>query len=150
MDIGDLLDESLVIADLQADEKFKAFDALLELMVNCGKLGQKAQALEDCIRRENYLSTGLENGLAVPHAKTTAVNDLVLAFGFSKNGIEFDSLDGKPAHFIFLLLSPVNTSGPHIKVLSQITRKFRDEDLYNKIFNAENSQELLDILKSSD
>ena len=150
MDIGDLLDESLIIAGLKADEKFKAIEALLGLMVSCGKLGQKSQALEDCIRREQYLSTGLENGLAVPHAKTTAVNDLVLAFGYSKNGIEFDSLDGKPAHFIFLLLSPVNTSGPHIKILSQITRRFREEDFYNKIFNAETGKEILEILKSSD
>lgn len=149
MGIAKLLDQSVIKRNLKSRSKSDAIKELLDVFEACGKINNEAQALKDCIERENYLSTGFENGLAVPHAKTEAVNELILAFGISREGIEFDSLDGKPAHFIFLLLSPVNESGPHIKVLSEITRQFQDAQIPRKILAAESTSAILNIFGSS-
>ncbi|MFQ5584012.1 MAG: PTS sugar transporter subunit IIA [Calditrichia bacterium] len=148
MSFGELLDEKLIKSQLKGGDKFAIIEELLDLIASAGKLRDKSLALQDCIKREKYLSTGLENGLAIPHAKTEATGELLMSFGISREGIEFDSLDGKPAHFIFLLLSPVNTSGPHIKVLSQITRLFRQKDITGRLLQAAGPEEILAILKS--
>jgi PTS system fructose-specific IIC component len=148
MSFTELLQESLIEIDLKGTDKYQVIEELLDLMVAYGVLSNKKQALKDSIDRENYLSTGLENGLAVPHAKTRATEKLVLAMGISSNGIEFDSLDGKPAHYIFLLLSPVNTSGPHIKVLSEITKSFRNEHIFEKLSEANSAKDYVEIIRS--
>ncbi len=149
MEIAELLNDSLIQWNLKSRNKSEAIKELLDLMASCGKIKNKKQALTDCIEREDYLSTGFENGLAVPHAKTEAVDELLLAFGISKEGIEFDSLDGKPAHFIFLLLSPVNESGPHIKVLSEITRQFQVAEIPREILAAKSTRDILNIFESN-
>lgn len=148
MTLKELLSDSLIQWELKGKTKAEVIDELLDLMVSNGKINSKELALRDCLERENYLSTGFENGLAVPHAKSNAVSDLVLAFGISKSGIEFDSLDGKPAHFIFLLLSPVDKSGPHIKVLAQITRQFQNAEITEKIFGVNTTEDLINIFHS--
>ena len=148
MDTVDLLDESLITLSLTAKDKYKAIEELLDLLVKAGKVKNREQALKDLIEREEYLSTGLENGLAVPHAKTDAVDGVLLAFGLSKEGIEFESVDGKPAHYIFLVLSPRETSGPHIRILAQITRLFKHPDVPQKIMNAKTPSEVIEIIRS--
>jgi len=148
MVVTELLNPSLIQLELKGRTKTAVIEELLDLLISGGKIEDKTLALKDCVIRENYLSTGFENGLAVPHAKTEAVSELLLAFGISRTGIEFDSLDGKPAHFIFLLLSPVNESGPHIKVLAQITRQFQDATIADKIFAANSAEDIMNILQS--
>lgn len=148
MPVAELLNESLICLELKSKNKTEVIEELLALMADCGAIRNKELAFKDCLERENYLSTGFENGLAVPHAKTEATDELILAFGVSRGGIEFDSLDGKPAHFIFLLLSPVNESGPHIKVLSRITRQFQDADIAKRIFRANSPEDILTIFES--
>lgn len=148
MVVAKLLNPSLVKLELKGRTKTAVIEELLDLLISGGKITDKGLALKDCVIRENYLSTGFENGLAVPHAKTEAVSDLLLAFGVSRAGVEFDSLDGKPAHFIFLLLSPINESGPHIKVLSQITRQFQDAMIADKILAAKSAEDIMNIFQS--
>jgi fructose-specific phosphotransferase system IIA component len=148
MVVTELLNPSLIELKLKGSTKTAVIEELLDLLISSGKIKDKALALKDCVIRENYLSTGFENGLAVPHAKTESVSELLLAFGISRAGIEFDSLDGKPAHFIFLLLSPVNESGPHIKVLAQITRQFHDATIADKILAANSDEEIMNIFQS--
>ncbi len=148
MNTVDLLDESLIILELNARDKYQAIEELLDLLVAAGKVHDRTQALKDLIEREQYLSTGLENGLAVPHAKTDAVDQVLLAFGLSREGIEFESVDGKPAHFIFLVLSPRETSGPHIRILAQITRMFKQPEVPQQFMNAKSASEIIDIIRS--
>jgi fructose-specific phosphotransferase system IIA component len=148
MVVTELLNPSLIQPELKGRTKTAVIEELLDLLIRAGKIKDKTLALKDCVIRENYLSTGFENGLAVPHAKTEAVSELLLAFGVSRSGIEFDSLDGKPAHFIFLLLSPVNESGPHIKILAQITRQFQDTTIAAKILAATSVEDILNVFQS--
>ncbi len=148
MNIGDLLTEELIIEDLKGENKFEVIEELLDLLVRAGKVEDRETALNDLIEREQYLSTGLERHLAVPHAKTSAVRELLVSFGRSLKGLDFDTLDGKPAHFIFLVLSPRDTSGPHIKTLAQITRNFRDDTIPEQLMNAKSRREILEIIQN--
>ena len=148
MVVTELLNPSLIQLELKGRTKAAVIEELLDLLIHGGQIRDKTLALKDCVIRENYLSTGFENGLAVPHAKTEAASELLLAFGISRNGIEFDSLDGKPAHFIFLLLSPINESGSHIKILAQITRQFQDATIADKILAANSAEDIMNIFQS--
>ncbi len=148
MTIGELITEDLITDSLQGENKFDVIAELLDLLVKKGLVKDRDTAYQDLVEREHYLSTGLENGLAVPHAKTSAAQQLLISFGLSRRGVEFDSLDGKPAHFIFLVLSPRDTSGPHIKILAQITRNFRNGEVGKKLLEAKSPKEILEIFKT--
>ncbi len=148
MTLGELVSEDLINADLQGKNKQEVVEELLELLVKAGKVEARNTALNDLMEREQYLSTGLENGLAVPHAKTAAAPELMVSFGLNRKGLDFDSLDGHPAHFIFLVLSPRDTSGPHIKTLAQITRNFREGEVGQQILNAPDSAAIYEIIQN--
>ena len=145
--LHELLSEELVNLDLKEGNKFQVIEDLLELTVQAGRISDRQTALDDLLERERYLSTGFENGLAVPHAKTKAVSEIVLAFGLSKDGVEFDSLDGKPTHFIFLLLSPMDTGGPHIQTLALIARNFQKPETIERLHQVDTHEDLLEVFK---
>lgn len=147
MSIGSLLSESLIDDNLSGSHKYEVIEKLLELLVKNNNIRDKQTCLNDLIEREQLLSTGLENGLAVPHAKSSAAENLVVSFGLCREGLDFGTLDGKPAHFIFLVVSPLNTSGPHIKMLAQITRNFRELEIGEKLLAAKNKKEILSIIQ---
>lgn len=147
MNLQELLNENLVTVDLHEGNKFQIIQELLDLAVQGGKVHDRERALKDLIEREQYLSTGFENGLAVPHAKSEAVTEMVLVFGLNKQGVDFDSLDGKPTHFVFLLLSPMDTSGPHIQTLALLARNFQRPDNVARLKNAPGVQEVMKILR---
>lgn len=148
MGLEELLNEELISEDLTGKNKYQVIEELMDLLVKAGKIEDRETCLRDLIEREQYLSTGLENGLAVPHAKTIASRELLVSFGISREGLDFDSLDGKPAHFIFLVISPRDTSGPHIKILAQITRNFRENEIVRQIKVAKTRSEILKIFHS--
>lgn len=147
MNLTELLNESLIKTDLHEGNKFQIIEELLDVAVSAGKIHDRELALKDLIEREQYLSTGFEYGLAVPHAKSEAVTEMVLVFGLSKNGVEFDSLDGKPTHYIFLLLSPMDTSGPHIQILALLARNFQNSNILDKLKYAETREDLMQIFQ---
>lgn len=147
MNLVEMIDSRFVKLDLSDSNKFELIEELLDVAVAQGKINNREQALKDLIEREQYLSTGFENGLAVPHAKTDAVDDMVLVFGLNREGVDFDSLDGKPTHFVFLLLSPMDTSGPHIQTLALLARNFQNEGNIEKLKDVTGEKELLEIIK---
>ena len=148
MGLDELLSEELIAEDLKGKNKYQVIEELLDLLVTAGKIEDRETCLNDLIEREQYLSTGLENGLAVPHAKTTASQELLVSFGISREGLDFDSLDGKPAYFIFLVISPRDTSGPHIKILAQITRNFRDNDIVKRMKDSKTRSDILKVFQT--
>ncbi|MCB0283283.1 MAG: PTS sugar transporter subunit IIA [Calditrichaeota bacterium] len=149
MDISNFLSEKSVIYSLKSQNKKQVVRELLALMADNGLVNDSDLAFSDIMSRENHLSTGMENGLAIPHAKTDAVKKLVVAFGVHRKGLDYDSLDGKPAHFIFLVLSPRDTSGPHIQALAQISRTLKNSDIRSEILQAQNAQHIFQLLTQS-
>jgi len=142
MKLSELLTENFVTAGLTGKNKFQLIEELLDLLHAGGKIVDRELALKDVLAREGYLSTGLENGLAIPHAKTDGVGELVMSFGLKKDGVDFDSLDNKPAHLIFLVLSPRDTSGPHIRALAAITKNLKDAEKRKSLLGAQSSEEI--------
>ena len=147
MKLSDYLPSRQISMDLKSSSKFPLIEELLDLAAENGKLLDRDLALQDVLAREGYLSTGLENGIAIPHAKTDGVDKLILAFGIKRGGLDFESLDGKPASLIFLALSPRDTAGPHIKSLAIISRTLKDPAIRSALIDASSVDEAAAIIK---
>ena len=148
MKLADYLPENHIKTGLKGTRKIEIIEDLLKLMLDLGVIQDYEAALNDILSREGYLSTGLENGLAIPHAKTRGIEALSMVFGLVPDGVEFETLDGKPAHMIFLVLSPVDTSGPHIQALALISRNLKNESTRNQIIKAQSEKEVAEIFRS--
>ena len=109
---------------------------------------------EDVLRavreREAVLSTGIGHGVAIPHGKSAAVNELRMAAGRMQEPIDFDALDGQPVSLVFLLVGPESAAGPHIKALSRISRMVRREDVRERLIAASNAEEFLQALQEAE
>jgi mannitol/fructose-specific phosphotransferase system IIA component (Ntr-type) len=145
MQLKDYLPETHIIVDLKGKRKIEIIEELLELMKDLKLITDYELAMHDILAREGYLSTGLENGLAIPHAKTQGIENLSMVFGVKKDGVDFETLDGKPAHLIFLVLSPVDTSGPHIQALALISRNLKEAANRDKLKKAKTAAEIAGI-----
>ncbi len=147
MDISKHLHEEQIVVPLKSESKFQAIEELVDALHCNQRLNDRDLALKDVLEREGYSSTGLEKGLAIPHAKTDGVSSLEIAFGLSPGGIDFESLDGKPARLIFLVLSPRSTSGPHIQTLAVISRNLKNKELREKLEQASSAKEAMRIIR---
>ena len=133
MDFEDLLGPNPGVIDSRASNRWEAIDELVEALASRNKIGAEQKvSIIACIKaREFRMSTGIGVGIGVPHASTNLVSDLVVAIGRSRNGIQFDALDGKPVHLVLLFLVPEGQFQKHVNTLSNIakllhTRDFRD------------------------
>lgn len=149
MDISDILQENHICANLQGSTKFQVIEELLDLLHHNKRLINREVALNDILAREGHLSTGLENGLAIPHAKTDGVAGLDIAFGLKRDGVDFESLDHKPANFIFLVVSPRDTAGPHIKALADISRHLKEISTRKALAKSQDAAEIARIFRGS-
>jgi len=150
MELKGLLTSDQIIYGLRGHTRNEIINELLKALAKCGKVNDRQLALKNVLEREDLLSTGMEKGLAIPHAKTDAVDGLVVAFGLHKQGVDFNSLDGQAAHFIFLVLSPHDTSGPHIKALAQISRKLKTEQVRDLLKKADSTEDIEKIFNITD
>ncbi|MBN1898603.1 MAG: PTS sugar transporter subunit IIA [Spirochaetes bacterium] len=146
MSLLDILDEKAITVHLQELEKESVIKELLDLLVKAGKLKDKELAFHDVMEREKKGSTGLEKGIAVPHAKTAAVTALSMSIGISAEGVDFNSMDGEYSHIFFLLLAPPGASGPHVAALSNIARLVQPPLIRDKLKNAKSPGEVIDII----
>jgi mannitol/fructose-specific phosphotransferase system IIA component (Ntr-type) len=152
MKLSELIDTQAVVGELQATSKEEAVKEMVEALAGAGKVSAKDTAglVAALMAREQLGSTGIGQGLAVPHAKHESVGDLVAAFGRSKPGIEFDSLDGEPVQLVFLLLSNKEASGLHLEALAYITKLLRDDVFCRFLKDAKDTAELVELLKEAD
>lgn len=152
MKLSELIDTQAIVSDIQAATKEEAIAELVAALAAAGKVA-KADTEKLCaalMAREQLGSTGIGQGLAVPHAKHENVADLVAAFGRSRKGIEFDSLDGDPAYLVFLLLSNKEASGLHLEALAYITKLLRDDVFCRFLKEAKDRAEIVELLKEAD
>ena len=145
MKFSDFIQAENILPDLNAQSKLDVIKELLNHMESTGEVTDYDQALNDILIRENHLSTGLEHGIAIPHAKTDGVKKLSVVFGIKKTGIDFESLDTKPANLFFLVLSPKNTSGPHIQALALISRNLSVNTNRDRLKSAKSVKEIIEI-----
>lgn len=146
MKIQELLTENVVRIPLNSTEKLDIITELVDLLDHAKKLSNRDIALNAVLERERVMSTGMGEGVAIPHAKTDAVNELVAAFGITKQEVDFQAIDEKPVRMVFLLIGPVDPTGPHLQALSRISRLMHRKDFRDKIVAARSSGEVIEAI----
>ncbi len=136
----------LVTIDLPGRTKSEVIRALLDLACRSGKVLDPEGALQAVLEHEAGMSTGMEHGIAIPHAKTNAVEDLVACVGITRRKINFESLDRRPARIFIMTLSPRDGTGPHVQFLADISRILKDGAVRKRLLKAHTDQELLELL----
>lgn len=147
MAIVDLITENLIKVPLAAKTKIETIRELVDVLDKAGKIDDADGVFKAVIARENMGSTGLEKGIAVPHAKTEKVKNIIMAIGIAPDGIDFDSLDGEPSKLFFLLLAQPNQSGPHIEALAEIARITRSKSFCRLLIGAANATEVVELFR---
>ncbi len=132
--------------ELKGNTKDEIIEEMIDMLVADGKIKNRQQALQAVRDRENKMSTGMQHGIAIPHGKTNAVDNLVVALALKKEGIDFGALDGKPCKIFIMTISPRGRTGPHISYLSDISKLLNNADIREKLLNAQNEDEMKRIL----
>ena len=145
MAIIDLVAPEVIKVGLTSKDKPAVLRELLQILIDAGKVTNKEEILDALTKRESLQSTGLEAGIAVPHAKTQAVTALTLAIGISPEGIDFDAIDRQPSKLFFLMLAPPDKSGPHIEALAEIARMSKSRAFISALAAAKNAQEVMEL-----
>ncbi len=146
--LKEVLSVDLVTTNLQGRDKREIIYNMLKLLDKSGKVKDFDLAFKDLLDHEAGMSTGMDNGIAIPHAKSEAVDELIAAVGISKRKINFECLDRKPAQIFVMTLSPKGTGGPHVQFLADIGRLLRDKKQRKALLAAKNDAELLEVLTS--
>ena len=152
MNIKEFICTDALSVDLKSKSKPEVIEELLSLLIKAGAVDKKhkKKILEVLMAREALGSTAIGQGIAIPHGKCDCVKELVGCLAISKEGINFESLDGEPAHIFFLLIAPVDSAGPHLKALARISRLLKDKFVRDGFRAAEDADMLLKILEQED
>jgi fructose PTS system EIIBC or EIIC component len=147
MKISDILEEKLVVPNLPGSTKEEIINSMVDLISQSPKVIDREKVRSAIYDRERIMSTGVGNGFAIPHGKTDAVADVVAAFGVTANPIDYQSLDEKPVRLVFLLVGKESMVGPHIKLLSRISRLMNKEDFRNRLLELKSSHDILEAFR---
>ena len=146
MQLDQIFKIEFIIANLLAKTKIEALEELVNTIIQGGVKLKSSLIIEILQQRENLGSTGIGDGVAIPHGKIPELDDLIVAFGRSPEGIAYDSLDGKPAHLFFLLLAPENSAGHHLKVLAKISKMLKIDTFRKMLLKAKSQREIYKII----
>ncbi len=150
MRISEILNKDLLIPNLQSMNKKGVLEELAGVLVGQHKLGDLDQVVEVLLDREKLGSTGIGDGIAIPHGKVKDLKGVVASFGRSRDGIDFESIDQKPAYLFFLLVAPENSAGVHLKALARISRLLKDPSFRQRLMEAETKEDLFRIISEED
>ena len=150
MKIGDILKQGYIIAELDAGDKEGALKEVSLFLERKGDIQDHHKLFQSLLDREKLGSTGIGDNMAIPHAKCEGVEQIITVFARSRKGIDFQSLDRKPVHFIFLLLAPPTSTGLHLKALAKIARLFKNLSLRENILEAEDADTISSLIVDED
>jgi PTS system nitrogen regulatory IIA component len=146
----DFLNPAAIVVDLQATTKRGVLEELVDLLAKSGKVKDTRATVEILLEREKLGSTGIGQGIAIPHAKTEQTEQVTAAFGLSRRGVPFDSLDGEPVYIFFLLVAPPNAAGLHLKALARISRLLKDKYFRQSLRDVKDAADVLKIIRDED
>ena len=150
MKITELLDKRLILSDMTSKTKKSVLEELVSHLAQHEKRVNKEELLKALLEREKLGSTGINDGVAIPHGKLKNIDNLLAIFGRSREGIDFGALDGKPSHLFFLLVAPESSAGAHLKALARISRIAKSEIFREKCMKAKTSEELFQLMVEED
>lgn len=146
----DFLSADAIAVDLAATSKKAVLDELVGLLAKQGKIKDTQATVNVLLEREKLGSTGIGQGIAIPHAKTDQVKEVIAAFGLSRRGVAFDSLDGDPVHLFIILVAPPDAAALHLKALARISRLLKDKFFRQSLRDVKDKNEVLRIIKQED
>ncbi len=148
--ISALVKEKTIELELKSTDKKKVIAELVDVVARSGKLKDKKELLRTILKREKLGSTGIGNGVAIPHARTPKVKDFILAFARQSKGVDFGALDGEKTYLFFMLASPEENVGGHLKILAEISRLVKDKFLVDRLKNAKDKKQALGVIAAFD
>lgn len=150
MDIKDLLIKNAMIMDLKATSKQEAIDEMVDKMYEAGRISDKQVYKDGILAREAQTTTGLGDGIAMPHAKNSAVKEATVLFAKSKNGLDYQSLDGKPTDLFFMIAAPEGANDTHLQALAALSRLLIDQDFVQKLREAKTPDEVQQLFTDAE
>jgi mannitol/fructose-specific phosphotransferase system IIA component (Ntr-type) len=152
MKFADFISPEAIRAELTAEDKEGVIRELVEALLKAGKVeaGEMESIVRAIMSREELGSTGIGRGVAVPHTKHASVDDLVGTVGVSREGVDFDSLDGEKVYLFFLLVSPQDRPGPHLRALENISRQLRDDTFCRFLKQSKTREDIWQLLEEAD
>jgi mannitol/fructose-specific phosphotransferase system IIA component (Ntr-type) len=150
MILTDLITKEHLKVELKSKTAVEAIKEIVNLLFQTKEIHHKDEILEGLLAREKQMSTGIGNGIAIPHARIEDLPEALLFIGTSKNGIEFDAIDGQKVYLVFLFVTPIAESGLHLKVLSQISNLSNNPELLSQAKTASSNEDFFHYLKVLD
>jgi PTS system nitrogen regulatory IIA component len=154
MKILDILDKRSILPEISCQTKEGVLRELVRALAQAQAQAEKQihedRMIEILLERESLGSTGIGEGVAIPHGKSKEVKKILAAFGRSRAGMDFQSLDGKPTHLFFLLIAPENSAGMHLKALAQISRLMKDQTFRKRLREARSGDEIQAIFSEGE
>lgn len=147
--LKDIITLDCIDIDLKGTTKSEIIDEMIDILYKAGKLNDREEYKKEILKRESQGSTGMEEGIAIPHAKTNAVKTSTVAIGISKNGVDYQSLDGEPSRLFFMIAASDTSADSHIEILSKLTTLLLEDEIREGLLNASSKEELLNILVSA-
>jgi len=144
--LSDVLTKERIIINLHGKDKCDVLKKLVNVAKTSGKVTDEVDLLKKVIERENIKSTGIGGGIAIPHAQTSGVTDIIACLGISEQGIEFNSLDDKLVHLVFLIATKERTNSTYLGLLSRIARLFIDESFKQRIIKSTSPEEIMNLI----
>ncbi len=150
MKLGEVLNESLIKIPLQKFDKKEIITEMIDVLTASGKIMDRNKVLQSVLEREQMMSTGIGNSVAIPHGKSQGVQELVVGLGITSQDVNFDALDGKPVRIVFMLVGPEKSSSVHIKMLSRISRLLNQATFRKKLIDSKSGQEIMGIINDEE
>lgn len=147
LSLSKMLSPDCIQLNLRASDKKKAIRELVELFVAAGKLENPVELVDELLDLEKSVSTGIGDGIAIPHKLTRRATQTMIAFGCKKDGLDFASLDQQPVYLVFLILGPPGKVTEHLQVLSKFSRLLHNKLLRQQLLDAQQPDEVLEIIR---
>jgi PTS system fructose-specific IIA component len=152
MKLSELLSEDAILLDIKHLDKWTLVSKLTDLLVETHQIKSDVRdPIHDAlVAREKSMSTGMENGIAIPHCCVDTINETVVSLGISKEGIDFESIDNKPTQLIILLVTPKNKTKMHIKTLAEIAKLLNHEESRRRLTEARSPKDAMQIIRKEE
>lgn len=150
MKLSDILEKNNLIPELKARDKKRAIEELTEAIVNSMPVLDKDSLIRILLERESLGSTGIGDGVAIPHGKFHGISELIISFGRSLKGLDFESMDGQPVYLFFLLVAPEDSASVHLEALAKLAKMLKDSAFRKKLMEASTKEDLYKIIVQKD
>ena len=150
MKILDILPKSAIVPELEGRNKKQVLEELIEAILRVKPDLDRQRLMAVLLERERLGSTGIGDGIAIPHGKLKDLDQLLLSFGKSSVGVDFESMDGKPVHLLFLLVAPENCTGIHLRALARIARLLKNAPMRKRLLGVYTQDEIYDVIQQED